>query len=384
MGNGEQMKSSIKTFAVLAGFAFVLVSFFQNCGTGFDGTSGNPGSNLSSINTPDPTTNPSPSNPNPNPNPTPTPTPLPAPTPTPVVLQNTFMTMPQSGAIPSARAWGASTFLTGKNKFFIWGGRVYTGNDVALADGALYDLNTGAWKKVSTVGAPPALNSSTAVWTGTKVVVWGGTGVTGPATNQGWMYDPDADTWAPLPQTNPPTGRLNHVMVLVGTKIVMWGGFSNGGINSGAAYDLATGVWTAIAAAPISGRSSTFAASIGDNKMIVWGGGGCVACTGGAIYDLANNTWKLISKVGEPATRHKGVAAWTGTEFLVYGGRSTGGGALPTMGGFYNPATDTWRVFPVNNGPDAYEPYFGWSGTSLLVWGGLSNLAELNSGFIFY
>ena len=48
----------------------------------------------------------------------------------------------------------------------------------------------GAWAPTSTSGAPDARVSHTAVWTGSKMIVWGGSAGSGSYLNTGADYDP--------------------------------------------------------------------------------------------------------------------------------------------------------------------------------------------------
>jgi hypothetical protein len=52
----------------------------------------------------------------------------------------------------------------------VWGG--YSGP--YLRDGAAYDPSTGTWVAISTTTAPSARTGATAVWTGSKMIVWSG------------------------------------------------------------------------------------------------------------------------------------------------------------------------------------------------------------------
>jgi N-acetylneuraminic acid mutarotase len=80
--------------------------------------------------------------------------------------------------------------------------------------------------------------------------------------------------------------------------------------------------------------------------------------------------------VGEPSARRYVSGFWTGTEFLIFGGHTAG--SCFTVGGAYNPATDSWRRMA-----DAAGTLTGctraaavWSGTALLVWGGASSAGD--------
>jgi hypothetical protein len=50
----------------------------------------------------------------------------------------------------------------------VWGG--------GLDSGSRYAPGTDSWTVTSTVGAPAARSNQTAVWTGTEMIVWGGSG----------------------------------------------------------------------------------------------------------------------------------------------------------------------------------------------------------------
>jgi hypothetical protein len=54
----------------------------------------------------------------------------------------------------------------------VWGGAGVGGT--FLSSGARYNPSTDSWTKTNTAGAPAARTDATAVWTGTRMVVWGG------------------------------------------------------------------------------------------------------------------------------------------------------------------------------------------------------------------
>ncbi|MCX6000742.1 MAG: hypothetical protein NTU41_14485, partial [Chloroflexi bacterium] len=77
-------------------------------------------------------------------------------------------------------------------------------------------------------------------------------------------------------------------------------------------------------------------------------------------------------------------AVWTGTEMLVWDGNNT-------VGGRYNPATDTWRAMRSCDG-DAPSQRWGftavWTGSEMIVWGGYYYDGEqqkvyLNDGYAY-
>ena len=61
----------------------------------------------------------------------------------------------------------------------------------------------GSWTATGLANAPLARDLHTAVWTGSRMIVWGGNGY-GGALNTGALYDPATDTWTPTSAVNGP------------------------------------------------------------------------------------------------------------------------------------------------------------------------------------
>jgi hypothetical protein len=53
----------------------------------------------------------------------------------------------------------------------VWGGQ---GGGVSRNEGGIYDPSTDAWSATSMSGVPAPRRRAGAVWTGTRLVVWGG------------------------------------------------------------------------------------------------------------------------------------------------------------------------------------------------------------------
>jgi N-acetylneuraminic acid mutarotase len=57
------------------------------------------------------------------------------------------------------------------------------------------------------------------------MVVWGGQNGFVTLFNDGGRYDPVTDSWKATDQTiNVPTGRIDHTVVWTGSKMIVWGG----------------------------------------------------------------------------------------------------------------------------------------------------------------
>src|SRR5438874_8427705 len=106
----------------------------------------------------------------------------------------------------------------------VWGGEISTG---FTSTGGRYDPAANAWTPTSTVGAPEGRYANALVWTGSKMIVWGGAKLdTSGFTlfRTGGIYDPVANSWTATSLTNAPTGRLFFASAWTGSALVLWGG----------------------------------------------------------------------------------------------------------------------------------------------------------------
>ncbi len=102
------------------------------------------------------------------------------------------------------------------------------------------------------------------------------------------------------------------------------------------------------------------------SEMILWGGRSQFPLNTGSRYDPLTDTWTAMTLVGAPSPRSGHSAVWTGRELIVWGGEE---GAV--TGGRYDPASDSWRPTATTGAPTA-RYYHGtvWTGREMIVWGG--------------
>ena len=108
------------------------------------------------------------------------------------------------------------------------------------------------------------------------------------------------------------------------------------------------------------------------SEMIVWGGygcdGNCLLNTGGR-YNPSTDSWTATSTNNAPSGRYYHTAVWTGTEMIVWGGIDAGN--YSNSGGRYNPTTDSWTATSSTNVPGARFFHTAvWTGSEMIVWGG--------------
>ena len=322
--------------------------------------------------------------------------------------------------VPSARADHTAVW-TG-SEMIVWGGSPATNT------GGRYYPSTDSWTSTSTVNAPSARYSHTAVWTGSEMWVWGGSDGSNYFDTLG-SYDPLTDTWPPIPHDpNAPSPRSNHTVVWTGSEMIVWGGhdastnFNTGGIlgpggwtptstidapsgrylhtavwadsemivwggwdgstafNTGGRYDPLTDSWTATTTTNAPTERIGHSAVWDDlhNLMIVWGGS--LTNTGGR-YDPATDSWTPTSLTNVPEPRGAHAAIWTGSEMIVWGGYGVTMAAVG--GGRYDPdpGGDSWRATSLINEPAGRRVVTGvWTGSEMIVWGGIRNTTRLNTG----
>ena len=126
--------------------------------------------------------------------------------------------------------------------------RLQLGRRCSSAQLALYDPQTDAWTFPSATGAEPERRASTtAVWTGDAVLVWGGVDVGALGLASGGRYQVSSATWSSISTTGAPSARYGHLAVWTGTRMLVWGGgYGSEPAKSGGSYDPVTDSWSPI------------------------------------------------------------------------------------------------------------------------------------------
>jgi hypothetical protein len=262
---------------------------------------------------------------------------------------------------------------TGK-AMLVWGGRI-AGKSPVTATGGLYDPSAKAWKPIATAGAPSPRYFHSAVWTGSRMLIWGGYGDTTLAPD-GAAYDPESDTWTPIASANQPPPRTAHAALWTGSKMLIWGGLANSTpLGSGGAYDPASNTWKAIPTQGAPPPRFSHAAAWTGAQMIVWGGSNFSDWqSNGRVFDPATASWTgMTSSQGVPSAREGATGAWTGSEFLVWGGWT--GGPYENTGGLLSGVgmgqPGTWTTMSITGAPAPRGDHVAvWTGNELVVWGG--------------
>lgn len=225
---------------------------------------------------------------------------------------------------PTARN-GHAAVWTG-SRMVVWSGRNASG---LLADGGSYSPSANTWTALPVAGAPAGRRFATAVWTGSAIVFWGGQGVSGELNTGGSLLC-DANgvpgSWTSVSTIGAPSARSRHSVVWTGTKMIVWGGQQSGVfLGDGAAYDPANDSWTALptAAAPAP-RANHVAVWTGSELLVYGGEDGTGALSSGGALDLTKNVWRTLDTAAGAVPRAGSTGAWSGSQLIIFGGLSGG------------------------------------------------------------
>ncbi len=282
-----------------------------------------------------------------------------------------WLTITTTGA-PTGRGMHAAVW-TG-SRMLIWGGRNGAGSDqptVMLNSGGIYNPVTDSWTAMSSTNAPQARIQPNAVWTGTKMIIWGGRIAFWQGTSTGGVYDFASNTWTPTGTgANVHPAGVDATGVWTGSKMLIWGGvdtYGYGGIstNAGSLYDPTTAQWTRISTTTAPAARYGQAGVWTGTQLLIWGGNYIVT---GGVYTLATNTWTVMSSTGQPTpgATIAPKAVWGGARMLVYA-RNLNSFTV----GKYNPVTNTWASMSTTNAPVHWtDNTIVWTGSKMAVWGG--------------
>jgi N-acetylneuraminic acid mutarotase len=262
---------------------------------------------------------------------------------------------------PDARADHTAVW-TG-SEMIVWGGS-------RLNTGGRYNPSTDSWTATSTTNAPAGRDAHTAVWTGSEMIIWGGVGQ-GDYLNTGARYNPSTDSWTITSASGAPTARTFHTAVWTGSQMIVWGGYSNGGyLNTGGRYNPSTDSWTTIST--VGAPAGRYAHTVvwAGSQMIVWGG---VDVSGylntGGRYSPTLDSWVATSLTNAFAARGFHTAVCTGNQMIVWSGYN--GASYLNTGSRYNPSVNSWTATSTANAPAGRSEHTAvWAASQMIVWGG--------------
>jgi N-acetylneuraminic acid mutarotase len=276
----------------------------------------------------------------------------------------------------------------------IWGGQASNSGNLTLSNsGARYRPDRDEWQPM--LGSIGRIGHI-AVWTGTEVIIWGGSQSTALTARIGLLhsgarFNPVTRAWTPISMDGAPSARQNHEAVWTGTEMIVWGGegystngpygqSSYGALNSGGRYNPASDTWTPMETdvVPIarSGHSMVWTGS----EVLMFGGRTIYNenqnsyLDSGASYNPVTDSWEALSHFQAPSPRFLHTDLWTGKEMIIWGGlvstnQTTLLSAVNT-GASYNPVLDRWTPLATNGAPRTTAARLSaavWTGDNMIV-----------------
>lgn len=250
---------------------------------------------------------------------------------------DSWSAMATTGA-PAGRR-GAYGFWTGSRVLF-YGGADRNGNVSAAVN--LYDPVNDAWSVASSQAAPSARSDAVVSWSGSLLLIYGGRAGGSGGTNSTYTLDVSANAWDR--GNDGPSQRYGAFGTWDGSSLLAWGGFTNGIKLDGQTYDVASDKWTSMQGlgAPTARyatyRQTGWTARIKPRVSLLLGGYGATGfLTNGATYNSTTNAWAPVSSWPSGTSHIGGVGVWSGSEFVLWSGRSATGSALTSAGERYLP-----------------------------------------------
>ncbi len=98
----------------------------------------------------------------------------------------------------------------------------------------------------------------------------------------------------------------------------------------------------------------------------------------------ADGVWSLGSTTLAPTARYAAAAEWTGSDMIVWGGR-TGASTFSNTGAKYNLATNAWITLPTFGTFQARNDHVSvWTGSEMIIWGGWANYPNFYNNGVRY
>lgn len=187
---------------------------------------------------------------------------------------NSWHKLPGSPLAPSQDPLGA---WTGRELIVLVSG-LAAGKPAKGARAAAYNPAADSWRQIAPM--PSVRNGANAVWDGHELLVVGGTGSSRGARPPapaavGFAYDPATNHWRRLARMESP--RYGAQAVWTGTRLLVWGGNTAPGGSKvsrrALSYDPATNRWTSLPSATrLLARHVDPVVAWTGHELIVWGG----------------------------------------------------------------------------------------------------------------
>lgn len=185
----------------------------------------------------------------------------------------TIRDSPLGPRIPVGAVWTGTEML-------VWGSASRAAEAV---DGAAYDPASDTWRDLPP--APFPLNEASVAWTGEELIAFGalldGNNWSETEHARGAAFDPATGAWRVLPPY--PFSPQASTAVWTGSELVVW----DYELRT-AAYDPALDEWRPLPDLPLDFSECYPSGAVGEGVVFAW------HCGRAALLDLANDSWQLV------------------------------------------------------------------------------------------
>lgn len=143
-----------------------------------------------------------------------------------------------------------NTIVSLGSKVFIWGGIEFKSGKSSerryTNDGKIYDVLNDKWESISNLNAPSRRRYAKGVSTGSEIIIWGGECADNMSlcSDSGYKYNLNEGKWYPISSIGAPKSRINHMAVWTGSEMIIWGGSDYyNTFDDGYAYNPKTDTW---------------------------------------------------------------------------------------------------------------------------------------------
>ena len=275
------------------------------------------------------------------------------------------------GAVPPAR-YCQSMVFDGRRTVMFGGAPAAVVGGARLND--TWAFSAGAWQPLHPATSPPARALAASAFDGTRMVLFGGSGVGGGFLKDTWAFD--GVDWKQIRTTNGPSARATS-MVYDGERIVLFGGYDGRIHDDTWVFDGKT--WTQLR--PETSPPGRYQAAMAfDGREIVLFGGATYVDGArtplGDTWTFDGRTWTERRIVDGPIARTDVAVGSDGTRPVMFGGF-----AGPYDNGLYEYVNEAWvwqdgtwtELDPPISPPPNYAPAMAFDGAELVLFGGSVN-----------
>lgn len=290
--------------------------------------------------------------------------------------RGTWRALPTTPRVPEANPFWSCIVWTGTELFVMGPHPKAPGSDIQAA-AASFDPSTDTWSPVSVPEDFQVRANGVCEWTGSEVWIWGGTRES-EVFYDGLAFDPRMSTWRRLPEAEG-LRTSSHTGVWTGAGLLV-GGWNHSGREGTYALYGAGGERPVAVDLPRTidddVGSVQYAMVAAEGGSLLYGGwsGGDEYVARVLRFDVHGDADRWTRYPDPPVTPGGNHAtAWTGSEFLVFGGTPAPFrlGPREPEGAAFDPDQGRWRPLDVDGAPTALEKFTAvWIDDGWFVWGG--------------